>query len=359
MPSSTLYWNRAARGATAGLAAVLAVSGAAAASAAVAPAASPSWHTVKQVTGGDFSAVTAVSSTDVWAFTGHTAWQRSGSRWKRMTLPGKKDGTVVAAGASSATNVWAFTAGGPRSRAFKWNGSSWAVAHSFSRQLGGAVVLSRDDIWIFGDSSAAGSMGSWHFNGRAWVHVTSGKRLTGGSGLTAGSVWAFGGTNVAHWNGQTWNTTSVASLLPAKQALNNPSVTAIYAQSATSVWAIGNGNAQDEGGPLAVLHYNGHAWSQVAESGSFGGYGVLGQVASDGQGGLWIPGPGASGAPAHLVHYSAGKLTAAKLPFTDTKINVESVAAIPGTREALAGGFTHAANNLGASVVATVLQYGG
>lgn len=41
-------------------------------------------------------------------------------------------------------------------------------------------------------------------------------------------------------------------------------MTAIYAQSPTSVWAIGDGVREDEGGPIVVLHFNG-------------------------RGGLWIP----------------------------------------------------------------------
>jgi hypothetical protein len=34
-----------------------------------------------------------------------------------------------------------------------------------------------------------------------------------------------------------------------------------------------------------------------------------------------------------------------------------SVAPVPGTTQALAGGFTHAKNNLGSHVVAVILQY--
>jgi len=43
----------------------------------------------------------------------------------------------------------------------------------------------------------------------------------------------------------------------------------IFAQSADSVYAIGNGGRQDEGGPLVILHWNGHQWSKVA-GGNFG-----------------------------------------------------------------------------------------
>ncbi len=41
-------------------------------------------------------------------------------------------------------------------------------------------------------------------------------------------------------------------------------VSGIYAQSAHSVYAIGNGNDEDDAGPTVVLHYNGHSWGKVA-----------------------------------------------------------------------------------------------
>jgi hypothetical protein len=360
-----LWRGRASRGAAASTVAVLAFSGAASVSASAATDTAPSWHLVKQVHSGgqpDFSAIVAVGKTGGWAFNqgnSPTAWRRSGSTWtKTSSFPGKKNERVVAAKASSATNVWAFNDGFTRSRALRWNGSAWTVERSFSKQIGGAVVLSRDDVWVFGEPVTPGSgLGAWHFNGHAWTHVASGSSLTGGSGLSASSVWAFGGTEVAHWNGHTWHKASVKALLPAKNTLNSPAVTAIYARSATSVWAIGNGDQEDDGGPLVVLHYNGHHWSKVATSIKFGGRGVLGQVAPDGSGGLWIPMPGSDGAPSHLVHYTGGVLKAATLPVAASKINVDSIAAIPGTTGALAGGFTHAANNLGSHALSTILQF--
>jgi hypothetical protein len=331
-------------------------------------AASPSWQIVKQVHGGvqpDFTAVVAVGKTGGWAFdqgSTPTAWKRSGSTWTRVAFPGKKNESVVAAGESSATNVWAFTDGsGTPSRALRWNGHGWAAERSFSGQIGGAVVLSRDDVWVFGEPIFPGTgLGSWHYNGHTWSHVSSGHGLQGGSGLSASSIWAFGGTSVAHWNGHTWKRTSVKGLLPARTQLNSPSVTAIYAESASSVWAIGNGNDEDDGGPLVILHDNGHGWSRAplgGPTGEFAGSGVLGQVASDGHGGLWIPMPGPEGGPSALLHYSGGHLSTPKLPGGASKIDVESIAAIPGTTGALAGGFTHKAGNLGVDVVGVILQY--
>ena len=98
-------------------------------------------------------------------------------------------------------------------------------------------------------------------------------------------------------------------LLPAKQQLNGPSVTSMFAQSKTSVWAVGDGNRQDEGGPVVVLHYNGHSWSKVG-SANTGGYQNFASVAPDGHNGLWIPlSTSAGGTIASFMHYSGGHLS--------------------------------------------------
>ncbi len=350
--------------AAASITTAVAVTGAASAWALAATPAGLSWHIVKRVHSGafgDFTAVVAVGRAGEWAFNGistPTAWERSGQSWKQVPFPGRSGEEVVAAGASSASNVWAFSDGASSARALHWNGSRWSAGRSFPGQVGGAVVISASDVWVFGEPFVPGSgLGAWHYNGHAWSKVPSGHGLEGGSALSAGSIWAFAGTKVAHWNGHTWARTSVAGLLPAKQELNDPAVVGIDAQSADSVYAIGSGNLEDEGGPTVILHYNGHSWSKVAE-GSFGaGTSPLQQVASDGHGGLWIPMPASGAERSYLVHYSAGRLVAAALPTGSTKINVESIARIPGTAGLLAGGFTHASDNPGADVVAVILQY--
>jgi hypothetical protein len=358
--------GRAARAAAAGVAAALAVTGAVAAatSAAAATPASPSWQIVKRVhsgTTGVFTAVVAVGKTGGWAFngvSGPTAWRRNGSSWTRVAFPGRSDELVVAAGASSPTNVWAFTDGTAGSRALRWNGSQWSVVRSFGRLIGGAVVLSRSDVWVFGVPLVpGGGLGAQHYNGHTWSKVTSGHGLQGGSGLSARDVWAFAGTKVAHWNGHTWVRTSVAALLPAKQALNDPAVVGIVALARNSVYAIGSGNREDEGGPTVILHYNGHSWRKMAQ-GSFGnGTSPLQQATSDGHGGLWIPMPGFDGQKSFMVHYLHGKLTTAALPVGPARIDVVSVSHIPGTAQVLGGGFTHKAGNPAVGIVAVLLQF--
>jgi hypothetical protein len=327
--------------------------------------AAPSWQVVKQVHNGSlggFSAVTAVGKNGGWAFNQGsvpTAWRRSGSTWTQVPFPGQPNEVVVAAGATSPDNVWAFTAGEPQSRALRWNGRNWTVQRSFAQQIGGAVVISPSDVWVFGQPYFPGTgLGAWHYNGRTWTHVASGHGLQGGSALSARDIWAVDGADVAHWNGSTWSRTSVSRLLPAKAELNNPMLTGIYAQSEDSVYAIGNGNLQDEGGPMVILHWDGHQWSRVAE-GNYG-FGVqpLQQLSPDGHGGLWLPMPGVDGEKSYLLHYSAGHLTQASLPDGPYKMSVEAVALVPGTTGLLGGGDTHAYDNPGTDVVAVILEYG-
>ena len=343
--------------------AVAAVAGCAPAAVA-APASAPSWHVVKRVdyngSNGVFTAVTAVGRGDGWAFDGYsraTAWEWNGSTWRQVPFPSRNNEMVVAAVASSATNVWAFTQEFGISRALRWNGQRWTVMRSFSRAIGGAVVLSSSDVWVFGTPELPGvDLGAWHYNGRTWSQVASGHGLEGGSGQSASDIWAFDGADVAHWNGSAWSRTSVAALLPAQQQLNDPALTGIYEQSRHSVYAIANGRQEDEGGPLVILHWNGSAWSKVA-GGDFG-FGTLQQLASDGDGGLWLPMPGADGQKSYLLHYSDGHLTPAALPGGPSKITVDTVALIPGTTGLLGGGETHAPADQGTDVVGVVLEYG-
>lgn len=330
------------------------------------PEAHGSWHIVKQVhsgPAGQFTAVTAAGRNGGWAFngeTGPTAWERDGQVWKQMPFPKLSlAGQVVAARATSPDNVWAFTNDGASSSALRWNGSAWKVMHTFRRSVGGAVVFGPDNVWVFGVPYIPGAyLGAVHYNGHSWTAVRGGARLEGGSGLSPSDIWAFDGANVAHWNGSGWTRTSVAGLLPARNPLNAPAVTGIYVQSADSVYATGSGNQQDEGGPLVLLHYNGRTWTKVA-GGNYGfGTSPLQQVAPDGHGGLWLPMPGFDGQKSYLLHYANGTLAPATLPVPSSKINIDSVAPIPGTTEMLAGGFTHTAGHDGDNVVSVLLQYG-
>ena len=147
----------------AGVAGLLAAGGVTAASAASAapPVAAPHWHIVKSVkTGasGDFTAVVATGKTTGWAFDGlgfsspPTAWRQNGKSWTKFAaFPSKKNEEVFTAGASSPSDVWAFTdTFGAGSRVLHWNGAKWSVVKTFPDQIGGASVVARNDVWVFG-----------------------------------------------------------------------------------------------------------------------------------------------------------------------------------------------------------------
>ena len=328
--------------------------------------AAASWRLVKTVHGSgtpDFTAVTAVSSANAWAFeatesssAAPKAWHLTRSGWSRVSFPGHSGEQVAAAGSSSASDVWAITSNFSHSRALRWNGSTWSVKGSFSKPIDNVVVHSATNVWVFAGAGFPSSGGTWHWNGHSWRHVSSGHGLIAGSATASGSVWAVGGTSVAHWNGHTWVRTSVKSLLPPASELAGPSVTGIYAQSARSVWAVGTGGREDEGGPAVVLHYNGHHWSRAA-LGTNGGDPAPGQVIPDGSGRLWIPVPGEDGAPGFMLRYSGGHVRPVSMPIAGNKLGVFAVAAIPHTTRALGVGATFRKNMPGVAQSAVILEY--
>jgi hypothetical protein len=259
------------------------------------------------------------------------------------------------AAASSATNVWAFTQlnfPNGRSRALRWDGHAWTVQHTFNGPVAGAAVLGPQDVWAFGQDFFGGKpLGARHWNGHRWTAPPSGHGLVAGSGLSANDVWAVGGKQVAHWNGHAWKRTSVASLLPKKTLLNFPALSAVYEQSPTSVWAVGSGNRQDEGGPVIVLHFDGHAWSKAAQ----GGFGNPAQVAPDGSGGLWIPALSAASS-SQIIHFSGGKLHAAPLPGPANRLIVPAIANVPGSTRSFGAGQIHRKHSFGIGLHAVLLQ---
>lgn len=339
-----------------------------------ATAAPASWKIVKTVPGNNslgFDAVTATGPHSAWPFESTSskpaAWRLSGSRWTQAPFPGTAGEIITSAASTSPDDVWAvefngIPGTGARQRVLSWNGTGWAVtAASFPGSGGDVVPLSTHDAWFFDGLTPGGA--TWHYNGYSWLRVRSGSGLTDGSALSPDSIWAISATDVAHWNGHAWSRTSVKGLLagcPQEPVLCAPGLSGIYAQSPDSIWAVGTGHRETIGGPVVVLHFNGHHWSRVALNDAARDP-VPGQVIPDGNGGLWIPTPGFEGrTPSGMLRYSGGHLEFAALPATPGKVlYVNAVTAVPGTRQAIGAGVTYwGANPRGAHQSAVILAYG-
>jgi hypothetical protein len=298
-----------------------------------AAAQTPSWHTVLSVPTSaepnSFEMVVATGRTSGWAFlqNGTSAYERTGATtWKKVPFPGRNLVLHMAAGASSPSNVWAsFYGAGEPSVLYHWNGQTWTAAKTLQTPLNSISVLGRDDVWVFGG-------GAFHFNGRTWTQVSS--TVTSGSALSDNNVWAVNGTNVEYFNGRAWSATNVASLLPPTG--NSPStLDSILALAPNNVYATGTGERTSEGGTAGVLlHFNGRTWARVAVSITLVDL-SNDALTSDGEGGVWIESRSFPG----LFHYSGGQLTAANLGGASS----EWVSRIPGTTEALSGGFSTSA----------------
>ena len=340
--------------------------GQAAAAVAVRPAVG-GWRIALSVAGHNapyFSAVTATGPASGWAFEGFqsggtdrpVAWQLTGRGWHRAAFPGRPGELITGAAASSPDSVWAVSQNFPGpSRVLHWDGTSWSVAHQFRRAADRVAVPGARDVWVFGFGFGAHSLGARHWNGHRWTTPPSGHGLVAGSGRAADDVWAVGGRVAAHWNGHRWSRTSLAALLPKKAAGVHPRLAGIYEQSPSSVWAVGSGYREQGGGPVVVLHFDGHAWSRTAQ----GGAGNPRQIVPDGSGGLWIAVPtidGIDGATGQIMHYAGGHLTAAPLPLSPENISVQSIANAPGTARSFAAGFTHARFDPSFNVRAVLLQ---
>jgi hypothetical protein len=348
-----------------GIGSVVSIGGLAAGTAAVASThASASWRIVKGVNGPDFpefSAITVISSTNAWAFTSQSgsaqphAFELTRGHWLQMAFPDRANEIVSSVSSSSASNIWAITQNFnfTTSKAYRFNGHKWARVQSFSRLMGSDVALSPTNVWLFGAMFSSVTQ-ALHYNGHSFTASPGSRGLFGASALSANSIWAYGTTTVAHWNGHSWKSTSVAKQLPKNSELCSSRLSAIYAASAKNVYAAGTGGCQDQGGPFVLLHFNGRKWSRIELKQSLG---FPEAMISDGKGGLWLP--IGTGAPisGSMEHYGNGKLTAVALPLSPAHIVLFGAAIGKHTTVAYAVGFSRKSFSSSTST-AVILRYG-
>jgi hypothetical protein len=258
------------------------------------------------------------------------AVQWNGTSWQPSALPAGLSGTLGAVSAPASNDVWATSQ--LNGYVLHWNGTAWAVAKSWKesvhnpRELTGVTAFSPADVWVFGTSGFGPGLGTWHLSGGVWTKVTGpGGRITMASALSPASMWAVGSSRTAsddiivRYNGTSWR--RVRS--PALSGLQFISVLAV---SATDVWATGSVS-----GRLVprLLHFDGQHWSSVPVTAPKA-VKQLGNLASDGRGGLWINGFGASRA-SWVLHYSAAGTWSSDKLVTTPIGGVWDLALIPGT----------------------------
>jgi hypothetical protein len=224
------------------------------------------------VAGSDFTAVAAVSPTDIWAVgdqgSGPTtlAENFNGTTWSKVTTPnpaGTTSAELNGVSALSSSAVWAVgeSSSGPLVEFF--NGKSWSIQASPTIAGGGGTLnavdaLSPTDVWAVGNTGTGESRGQLieNFNGTSWSIVqapSSHGALTSISAVSSSDIFAVGGggkdvpNELVQFNGTTW------SVVP-----NGPTdADAVDAISATDIWAAGGSG---------IWNFNGATWTQVAFS---------------------------------------------------------------------------------------------
>lgn len=264
-------------------------------------ASSPGWRVVfthryqSSTVGSGYVAVTSPSKTAAWTVGGAggngnpatgrpvaARWRHG--KWQAVSLPRGLSGLLSDVSADSAKDVWAISL--DDGYLLHWNGIRWAVArrwptHGLRVGLTGVTALSPSNVWVFGGPGAFPGVGTWHFNGRSWQHVTSGpgNGIVMASAVSAKNIWAIGSTkspqdSLAHFTGQ-WHSVH-ATVLSGLQ------FNAISAVNSHDVWAVGSPPAHPFRARL--VHLTSRGWSRLSVPWQVD----LSSLAPDGRGGIWV-----------------------------------------------------------------------
>jgi hypothetical protein len=329
-----------------------------------AAAGSPGWRIVATVGSassqvGD-GAITVSGSADAW-----TAWtcgpcpsgqphanlmlHWNGQRWSPVELPADLRYPVAIAGmqASSAQNLWAFANNG---NAVIFNGSRWAVRKLPSwveRPVSGnavyiaSAVFSPANVWAFSIEASKQPTLAGHYYAGSWHKVFLPVIPDLAAGLAPDDIWVYGtaknlsSRKLAHWNGATWRTISVPHAAGgALLVASNP-----VPLGPKSLWM--TGEVFPKSGPVTfeLLHWNGH-WTTTSVPASVG---VVNQLASDGDGGLWLIATRTEAGgtdETRFVHYTSGHWVSDPIPTKDKLQSDPGVlATVPRSRSMWAIGF--------------------
>jgi hypothetical protein len=155
------------------------------------------------------------------------------------------------------------------------------------------------------------------------------------------------------FNGNRWQVFSLpAHLAPRGQVVTPQSMLAV---SPTNVWATAYTNGLGVSGPIILLHWQGHGWAKVA--GSLPSGALVGPIARDGHGGIWL-GAVSQGSSPEVLHFGNGAWTTDPLPSSKAGvISLTGLSLMPGSRS-LWGTGVLGRTSLGQTNGAVIVRFG-
>ena len=334
--------------------------------------------------GNMLNAVTALSSSDVWAvgFDNSSNLNESrtltlhfdGTIWKTVPSPnpgkcnqGNFGNVLTAISAVSSTDIWTvgYTFGCNallQPMSMHWDGTKWTVVTVAplpfdNNALNGVIAFASNNVFAAGYQTASnGAVNTLieHWDGNSWTVMTSANRNQTGnvlqaiSGTSPTDIWAVGDavapnvpvrTLVEHFDGTKWSLVQSPNPLPTG-SLNQNVLINVAAVSPTDVTAVGyilDANLLRE--LTMVQHWDGVSWKVVSSpnvDSSSGSFNTLKSVSAFSSTNIYAIGFFADGATAAqqrtlVEHFDGNSWTIVSSPTKGLAQQLNGVFALPGT----------------------------
>jgi hypothetical protein len=295
----------------------------------------------------DLRAVSAVSSSDVWAVGGFSTYHWDGTNWTEIpnsTLVLTTYGSFNSVKAISTDNVWAVGAsqkptGEELTYIEHWNGKQWSIVPSPNPNSSGrepnstelnnltsVAATSADDAWAVGyyrKSDGQYQSLTLHWDGVRWSMIPTPdlpdhNYLTAVAAISSDDVWAVGNLTtdmshgpigglgpalVMHWNGMRWR------IIQSPASTLRTTLSSVAASSTNDVWIVGT-NYDNLGPKSLTMRWDGRQWNVVPSPNPSPNANYLSGVAVAPSGDVWAVGyapmPGPQSALALHTSYIPG-----------------------------------------------------